>query len=141
MPVPFLCSSCGFQTKVKDELAGKKIKCPKCGVAAVIMVPTKDEGSSSDLMQVNLDQFQDVASEEDEELNPSAVKKKAPKKKAKAANEPLSPAVTGAAIGFSLLSVGVIALLVMFVLPEVMANLTPKETPPGGNPPAAPANG
>ncbi len=37
MPIPFSCSECEKQLRVKDELAGKRIKCPEC--AAVVLVP------------------------------------------------------------------------------------------------------
>lgn len=36
MPVRFTCGKCSFQANVKDELGGKKIKCPKCGEAGVV---------------------------------------------------------------------------------------------------------
>jgi len=31
MPINVVCESCNAQLKLKEELAGKKIKCPKCG--------------------------------------------------------------------------------------------------------------
>lgn len=31
MPISFACESCAATLKVKDELAGKRVKCPKCG--------------------------------------------------------------------------------------------------------------
>jgi predicted Zn finger-like uncharacterized protein len=31
MPVQTACTSCAAKLKVKDELVGKSIKCPKCG--------------------------------------------------------------------------------------------------------------
>ncbi len=31
MPIQTVCSSCSAKIKVKDELIGKAIKCPKCG--------------------------------------------------------------------------------------------------------------
>lgn len=31
MPVSFPCRACAATLKVKDELAGKRVKCPKCG--------------------------------------------------------------------------------------------------------------
>jgi hypothetical protein len=148
MPVTFACGGCGFKTKVKDELAGKKIKCPKCGVPGVIpAVMTKQEQSSSDdLLSVNLDKFQDVEPEEGEELNP-ALNPKAPakkkKKKTKSKYAPVSSAVKGAAMGFSLLSVGVLALLVVFVLPDVIEglNATGDAKPQNAPAPADPAAG
>ncbi|SFI82436.1 hypothetical protein [Planctomicrobium piriforme] len=146
MSVAFACRGCGFQTKVKDELAGKKIKCPKCGAtsfvsssAAAAPRPKSEDESSDSIMKVDLDAFQDVAPEEGEDLNaPVDAKPKKKKKKVKAKYPPLSGAVKGAAIGFSLLSVGVIALLVMFVLPAVMADMesTASDKPPAAAPAA-----
>ena len=36
MPVRFTCGKCSHQASVKDELKGRKIKCPKCGEAVVV---------------------------------------------------------------------------------------------------------
>jgi len=146
MPIPFACSGCGFQTQVKDALAGRKIKCPKCGAAGVIaakgVTPAEQKESNDDLLNVNLDTFQDVQSEDGEELpeniRPQAgVKKKKKKKSKKVQGAPLSGAVTGAAVGFSLLSAGVIALLVMFVLPPAMEALTREPAPAAEKKPEA----
>src|SRR5271163_4790938 len=38
--IMFSCSSCGNKLKVKSELAGKKVKCPKC--AQVVLVPAEE---------------------------------------------------------------------------------------------------
>lgn len=38
MPIEHLCS-CGVKLKVKDELAGKKIQCPKCSQTTVVPQP------------------------------------------------------------------------------------------------------
>lgn len=43
MPVVARCP-CGSNLKVKDALAGKKVKCPKCGEG--VLVPAGDEGPS-----------------------------------------------------------------------------------------------
>src|SRR5262249_6581835 len=40
MPVAFSCPECGKQLNVRDDLAGKRIKCPGCG--AVVSVPDSD---------------------------------------------------------------------------------------------------
>ena len=41
MPLQTSCSSCSAKFKVKDELIGKSIKCPKCG--KVFKVSTEGE--------------------------------------------------------------------------------------------------
>jgi len=150
MPATFACSGCGFQTKVKDQLSGKKIKCPKCGVPGVVATPAaeQEDPASDAFMKVNLGKFQDVVTEEGEELPPEMAgskpvksKKKKKKKKSKGKNkyEPVSSGVKGAAVLFSLLSVGVIAMLVMFALPEVLAYLEPRPASDSPPPAAAPA--
>ena len=45
MPIEVSCAECDKELRVKDELAGKKIKCPGC--AAVIAVPNGTERSKS----------------------------------------------------------------------------------------------
>ena len=37
MPIPVQCQNCGKSMKVKDDMAGKRGKCPQCG--SVIEVP------------------------------------------------------------------------------------------------------
>ncbi len=46
--ISFACSSCGKQLKVKDEVAGKKVKCPGCGqvIAVLDRVPSLTAGAS-----------------------------------------------------------------------------------------------
>lgn len=52
MPIPVECRSCGAKLKVKDELAGKLARCPKCKMG--ISIP--DFGGDSDLeVQDDLD--------------------------------------------------------------------------------------
>ncbi len=41
MPISLTCPDCGGKLRVADNLAGKKIKCPKCAV--VFPVPPPDE--------------------------------------------------------------------------------------------------
>jgi phage FluMu protein Com len=45
MPLSLICASCDHQCNVADNLAGRKIKCPKCG--AVLNVPDDEEGESA----------------------------------------------------------------------------------------------
>lgn len=45
MAIKATCSKCGRELNVKDELAGKKGKCPDCG--EVIQVPTLDESAAA----------------------------------------------------------------------------------------------
>ena len=42
--IVFACQACNRQLKVKPELAGKKIKCPKCGEATLVLrTPTTSQ--------------------------------------------------------------------------------------------------
>jgi TM2 domain-containing membrane protein YozV len=45
MPIEFACSSCGKRLRVKDESAGKRVKCPGC--QTVLRVPGGDAASGS----------------------------------------------------------------------------------------------
>ena len=44
MPIAFSCPECDKPLRVKDELAGRKIKCPGC--ASAVAVPESDEGAA-----------------------------------------------------------------------------------------------
>jgi hypothetical protein len=41
---PFRCPECGISLKARPELAGRKVKCSKCGKAVV--VPAADPSAS-----------------------------------------------------------------------------------------------
>jgi DNA-directed RNA polymerase subunit RPC12/RpoP len=45
MPVTFTCDGCNKRLRVKDELAGKKIRCPSC--SKVVTVEPEAEGANS----------------------------------------------------------------------------------------------
>jgi len=125
MPAIFKCNECSFETKVKDELAGKKIKCPKCKAVGTVgegtkAVPSPEDESSADLMAVNLNSFQDVEVPEGEVLDESQVPQKPKAKKKKKKGKSLDSTVKLAAIGFSLLSFLVIGGLVYTIGPTVM---------------------
>lgn len=49
MPITFACSSCSQPLKVKDELAGRAVKCPKCGQAARVPAPAPQIQAGSDV--------------------------------------------------------------------------------------------
>lgn len=127
MPVPFVCASCGYKTRVKEELQGKRIKCPKCQTPGVIGASAEAEeerpDSVAELASLKLDKYSDVEPTE-EELAEEESRKKAPKKKKsrkKKSNEPALPGgVVAAAAFFSLVSVGVLALMGMTVIPEML---------------------
>jgi hypothetical protein len=42
MPIPFRCA-CGRSLRVKDELAGRKVKCPECGGVLIVPRPAPEE--------------------------------------------------------------------------------------------------
>src|SRR5688572_27091064 len=43
MPIFFKCP-CGKELKVRDELGGKRVKCPKCGKAVLAPAAETEEG-------------------------------------------------------------------------------------------------
>ena len=47
MPISFACDSCKQGLRVKDELAGRSVKCPKCGQVAKVPVPEPAEVPAS----------------------------------------------------------------------------------------------
>ncbi|WP_437185769.1 hypothetical protein SH668x_002887 [Planctomicrobium sp. SH668] len=156
MPASFHCNECGFQTQVKDEFAGRKIKCPKCkavgavaGAAEAKPKPVKAakpaEDSRVDLLSVNLDSFQDVEVPEGEVLDENAVEKKPKAKKKKKSTKGVDPQVKTLAFVFSLLSIGVIAGIVVLggptIVEEFNAFMTPAASAPAGGDAAAPVQG
>ena len=60
MPLEIKCSGCGAAFRVKDELAGKKMKCPKC--SKVVTIEAGDEDVIEEVEVV----------EEEEEKKPDA---------------------------------------------------------------------
>jgi predicted RNA-binding Zn-ribbon protein involved in translation (DUF1610 family) len=50
-PAPTLlpCTSCGKSLKVRAELVGKKIKCPKCGVVMAVPLPAPMDDSATEV--------------------------------------------------------------------------------------------
>ncbi len=90
MAIEFRCGSCQKKLKVKDELGGKKIKCPACGKP--IEVPEADGsakpppdpklGSTASIINLNLDKFKhkefdpEDSSDEIEGLEGAVVKRR-----------------------------------------------------------------
>jgi hypothetical protein len=111
---------------VKDELLGKKIKCPKCKQPALVGGKDESAGDAEEgLMGLNLDSYRD-AEGEGEPLEPSPQAKAPKKKRKKSKNAPLPGNVKLAAFGFSILSLAVLAGLVTFVAPAIMENIEAK---------------
>jgi DNA-directed RNA polymerase subunit RPC12/RpoP len=44
----FPCSNCGKNLKVREELAGRRAKCPYCQTAVTIPVPASPEPAASE---------------------------------------------------------------------------------------------
>ena len=49
MPIKAACQKCGQSFNARDELAGKTVKCPKCGGALKVPAPVK--GGLVDLLE------------------------------------------------------------------------------------------
>ena len=54
MPIKVACQ-CGQQFVAKDELAGKRVKCPKCGTALTIPQPGAGQGGAKQQLSDLLD--------------------------------------------------------------------------------------
>lgn len=76
MPIPITCGACGRKLKVKDELAGKKVRCPECRETVAVPKPHDDDDSFlDDLAQ---------ASESGEEMDEMELPARAPLRRSKA---------------------------------------------------------
>lgn len=128
MPIAFACGECGFKIQVKDKLAGKKIKCPKCQASGVVPgdKSNAEERPSSDPMStiagLNLDAFKDVVPDEEEEEQAEEESKPKPKlkrpRRSDRQREQVSLTVKLATAIFVILSLLIIAALV-FVGPMI----------------------
>lgn len=75
MPIEFRCTHCDKKLKVKEEAAGKKIKCPGCGEATAVpaaKAPPKQElkpelGSTESILNLNLKKFKNKPIDPDDE--------------------------------------------------------------------------
>ena len=47
MAISFACPSCEHRLKVKDDLAGRKVKCPGCGSGVVVPADEEDEETAA----------------------------------------------------------------------------------------------
>ncbi len=73
MPIKVACQ-CGQQFNARDELAGKTVKCPKCGGALKIPAPTPASSGLADLLEeVGLREGKLVCPGCGEEMAPEAV--------------------------------------------------------------------
>jgi len=54
MPIKVVCQ-CGQQFAAKDELAGKRVKCPKCGAVLTIAAPGAQQGGTGKPLSELLD--------------------------------------------------------------------------------------
>lgn len=136
MPVPFQCGECGFKSQVKDELQGKKIKCPKCqavGTAGELpktkaKAKAKAGGGSDDpfdnLMNMDLDALEEEdlgAVGERGYRDPDEKPKK--KKDKKAQDKPAQGVSSGAMAGVVICliaAVGIVGFGAYVVLPKML---------------------
>jgi hypothetical protein len=105
MAIALACPACKRALKVKDELAGRKIKCPGC--AAVLLVPGKKTESETRITAKKPSPVPVAADDDDEPEDDERPKKK--KKKKAAGNRGL---LIGAAVG----GVVVIVAIVLFFM-------------------------
>lgn len=55
MPINITCTGCGMDLKVRDELAGKRAKCPRCGL--MVAVPAASPGGEPGQVLENLEEW------------------------------------------------------------------------------------
>jgi uncharacterized Zn finger protein (UPF0148 family) len=103
MPISFSCPACDRPLKVKDELAGRKVKCPKCGEGVVVPAEEEDEKAA-----VGPPPKKSRPQEHDEEEDRPRKKKK--KKKQQDSKMPLILLAGG-----GLLLVGIVVLVIVLV--------------------------
>jgi hypothetical protein len=44
MPITLTCSGCGGSFRLRDEMAGRKVRCPECESIQVVPATVADEG-------------------------------------------------------------------------------------------------
>ena len=105
MAIEFRCENCDKKLKVKDELAGKRIKCPDCGSPTAVPAPKKsakqelnpDLGTTESILNLNLKKFKhkDIDLDEDEDFKidelEGAVVQRKKREEAKLAGPPSVP--------------------------------------------------
>jgi uncharacterized Zn finger protein (UPF0148 family) len=114
MPVAFSCPECDKSLKVKDELAGKKVKCPGCGEP--IVVEAADDPEPESAVQ---EPPRRKGRDDDDDDRP---RKK--KKKKKKSNTLLWIALGGGAALLLLLVVAGVVLLIVFNQPAAATKTT-----------------
>ena len=61
MSIRVSCDSCGKQLKVRDEAAGKRVKCPDCG--SVVQIPEPDDVLDAEAADDNPFAGEDISSD------------------------------------------------------------------------------
>jgi hypothetical protein len=79
VPIPVSCS-CGRALKIKDELAGKKVRCPAC--RNVVQVPQPNQDPEDEIMQMLLSDSEDEPAppSSPEPPEPEGIKAEAPQR-------------------------------------------------------------
>lgn len=121
MAISFTCPSCEHRLKVKDELAGRKVKCPSCGNG--VSVPADEDEEEPAKMAQPRRKGQDDASDEERPRK---------KKKKKKGNKGL---VIGLAVGAVVLVAVVVVLVIVLTRPKNSPNKEPDDGGIAQNPP------
>ena len=110
MPIAVTCTECGASMKVKDELAGKRIRCRQCSEVVAVPRPAEDDDALLDQLVE-----EEHASETFDEETAAA-----PRARRKSAAKPERPAKSrsgaGGAAAKSFLVIGVVAAVSLLVL-------------------------
>src|SRR3954471_16278564 len=59
MPIQVTCHACRFTGRVKDELAGKQVKCPRCGRRFQVPAAEVEEDEPLDVLPDDSDEAED----------------------------------------------------------------------------------
>jgi hypothetical protein len=114
MTISFTCPSCEHRLKVKDELAGRKVKCPSCG-GGVLVPDGEDEEEAAAPARPKRQARETDADEE----------RPRKKKRKKKSNKGL---IIGLAVGGAVL-VAVTILVIVLNLPKSQPNKEPDKGP------------
>src|SRR5262249_52421865 len=106
MTIALSCPSCGQALKVKDELAGRKVKCPKCS-NVIAVLGAKTDSDARITAKAPRSRMQDDKEQDDE---PEGYERPKKKKKKKAKNN------RGLLIGAAVAGVVLIAIIVIILL-------------------------
>ncbi|MBI2805381.1 MAG: hypothetical protein HYX68_10430 [Planctomycetes bacterium] len=98
MPFDVLCPECEKKLRLRDELAGKKIKCPKCGEAFVaenLVAQAAPDDDGYETEEVPVERKKRRSSREPDDDDDDRPRKKKGARKPESVTTPIAPLVWG----------------------------------------------